>query len=52
MALKGVNIAYDEQGNPYLPHRANPTTGMYNGKKVVDTEKRVERRMKKLKGQS
>ncbi|MCB9798398.1 50S ribosomal protein L32 [Candidatus Nomurabacteria bacterium] len=48
-ALKGINVSYDEQGNPQLPHRANPTTGMYKGKKVVDTEKRVERRVKKLK---
>ena len=48
--LKKVQVLVDEKGNPYLPHHANPVTGDYKGKKVIDTKKRFTRLLKKHKG--
>lgn len=48
-ALKKVQVVYDEEGNPQLPHHANPTTGKYKGRNVVDVAKRIARRARKMK---
>lgn len=36
-ALSKITVVYDAEGNPQLPHRANPKTGAYKGKVVVKT---------------
>jgi ribosomal protein L32 len=41
--LSTVTVTYDKDGNAQLPHRANPTTGKYKGKAVVNTTKRAAR---------
>ncbi len=49
-ALKGIRTAKDPAGNLYLPHRVNPTTGMYKGRVVIDIvaqKKREDRRAKR-----
>lgn len=49
-ALKGARLAKDAAGNLYLPHRANPVTGMYKGRIVIDVvaqKKREDRRAKR-----
>ncbi len=49
-ALKGLRLAKDSAGNLYLPHRVNPTTGMYKGRVVIDViaeKKRQSRREKR-----
>lgn len=43
-ALGKINVIYDEDGTPRLPHHANPTTGAYKGKVVV--KKSVKTRKK------
>ncbi|MBT3816877.1 MAG: 50S ribosomal protein L32 [Candidatus Magasanikbacteria bacterium] len=49
-ALKGINtVKCSACGAPALPHKACPTCGEYKGAKVVNVEKRTERRAKKLK---
>lgn len=42
-ALSKVTVIYDAEGNPQLPHRANPKTGAYKGKVEVNTTKRKAR---------
>ncbi len=42
-ALSTIKVSYDADGNPQLPHRANPTTGKYKGKAVVNKTKRKAR---------
>ncbi len=42
-ALSKVHVTYDAAGNPQLPHRANPKTGVYKGKAAVNTTKRKAR---------
>tara|TARA_B100001964_G_scaffold140355_1_gene154711 strand:+ start:337 stop:552 length:216 start_codon:yes stop_codon:yes gene_type:complete len=44
-----LQIHVDEQGNPSLAHHASPVSGTYRGRQVVDVEKRMKRRVKKLK---
>jgi len=49
-ALKTVSAAKCEScGTPTLPHRACRACGSYKGRKVVNVEKRVARRMKRVK---
>lgn len=49
-ALKTVQAKKCEAcGTLTLPHQACRACGSYKGRKVVNTEKRVERRMKRLK---
>ncbi len=31
-------LAKDADGTVFLPHRVNPATGMYRGRKVIDVE--------------
>jgi|GEM_PF-446020 len=39
----GPTITIDkETGTPHLRHRANPTTGMYRGRKVMDINSAVK----------
>ncbi|OGG73190.1 50S ribosomal protein L32 [Candidatus Kaiserbacteria bacterium RIFCSPLOWO2_01_FULL_53_17] len=42
-ALKSVHVSKDEAGNSYLSHRANPVTGMYRGRAVLDVAARGKR---------
>lgn len=46
-ALKPVQMVFDADGNPHLPHHAAPATGKYHGRTVVDMTKRALRRAKK-----
>lgn len=49
-ALKSVNtIKCEACGTQTLPHRACMACGSYKGRKAVNTEKRVERRTKRVK---
>lgn len=41
--LAKVHVTYDADGNPQLPHRANPTTGKYKGKTSINVTKRKAR---------
>ena len=48
--VKLVQLVKDpETGMPVLPHRANPTTGKYKGREVINVLKKVERRQRKAK---
>lgn len=50
ISLKKVATAKCEKcKSPTLSHRACPSCGEYRGKKVVNVEKRADRRLKKLK---
>ncbi|MDR3117072.1 MAG: 50S ribosomal protein L32 [Puniceicoccales bacterium] len=31
-------VARDRDGTLFLPHRVNPTTGMYRGRSVIEVE--------------
>lgn len=42
-ALTPLQVVFDQDGNPSLPHRANPFTGRYKGRQVVDKEARIRR---------
>ncbi len=42
-ALGKIHVIYDAEGNPMLPHRANPVTGTYKGKVAVNKTKRKAR---------
>ncbi len=46
-ALIPASISKDKEGNVQLPHRVNPTTGMYKGRQVVDVAKRARRALKR-----
>ncbi len=46
-ALKPIQVAFDADGNPHLPHHSTPKTGKYRGRTVIDTLKRVTKRAKK-----
>ncbi len=35
---KAPLLAKDADGTACLPHRVNPATGMYRGRKVIDVE--------------
>ncbi len=48
-ALTKTAITADSEGNIQLPHRVNPTTGMYRGRQVINVEKRAARLMRKAK---
>lgn len=48
-ALKGIQVVRDADGSPRLPHQANPATGAYKGRAVVNVQKRTTRRAKHLK---
>jgi len=46
--IDGPTITIDkETGTPHLRHRANPTTGMYRGRKVIATANAVKESTKK-----
>ena len=49
-ALGKTTVSVDTDGNPSLPHRVNPATGMYRGRQVIDVAKRANRLMRKAKG--
>lgn len=52
-ALKTVSTSNCEKcASPKLSHRACPGCGEYRGKKVVNVEKRADRRIKKMKSLS
>jgi ribosomal protein L32 len=44
--LKSIKVT--SEGGISMPHLADKKTGMYKGRKVVDTEKRLARRMKRV----
>lgn len=48
-ALKSQHVSKDEAGNLYLSHRANPVTGMYRGKQIIDVTKRAARDARRMK---
>ncbi len=49
-ALKTVrSVKCESCGTATLPHRACRACGMYKGRKVVNQEKRVTRRIKRVK---
>lgn len=48
-ALSKTAVTTDTEGNIQLPHRVNPTTGMYRGRQVLNVEKRAQRLMRKAK---
>ncbi len=47
-ALSGTRISL-ENGVPHQRHRASAVTGMYRGKKVIDVDKKINKRMAKQK---
>lgn len=49
-ALKAGNFAVDPKtGNKHLRHRVDPKTGMYKGKQVLNTLKKIEKKQAKAK---
>lgn len=48
-ALSSTHISKDGAGNSFLSHRANPVTGMYRGKQIIDVEARAKRTARRLK---
>jgi len=36
-----------ETGQPIMPHTANPTTGKYKGREVLDVTRNIERKQRK-----
>lgn len=46
-ALKPINIVFDADGNPHLPHHATLMSGKYKGRTVINTAKRAARLTKK-----
>jgi len=46
-ALKLIQVAFDADGNPHLPHHATPMSGKYKGRTVTDVTKRALRSSKK-----
>lgn len=52
-ALKGQRLRVcDACGQLTKPHHACPVCGEYKGRKVMNTQKRIDRRAKKLKALS
>lgn len=43
-------LAHDENGNPYIRHRANPVTGVYKNRQVIDVNKKIVKKAKKVEG--
>jgi ribosomal protein L32 len=48
-AIKSQHVSKDEAGNAYRSHRANPVTGMYRGKQVIDVVARAKRDARRMK---
>lgn len=48
-ALKKPALSKDDLGNAHLRHRMSPISGMYRGKKVLDTAKKLGRKVAKAK---
>lgn len=46
--VKLVQLVKDpDTGQPVLPHTANPTTGKYKGREVVDVTRKITRKQAK-----
>jgi ribosomal protein L32 len=41
-------ISKDEAGNSHLRHRVSMATGSYRGRKVIDLNQKLEKKMKKV----
>ena len=41
-------ISKDEQGNSHMRHRVSMATGTYRGRKVIDLNQKLEKKMKKV----
>ena len=48
-ALKAQHVSKDEVGNAFQSHRANPVTGMYRGRQIIDVAKRAARTARRMK---
>ncbi len=49
-ALKSPVYATDKIGGLYMKHRVSLETGMYNGRKVLDVTKKINKKIKKQEG--
>lgn len=50
LKLKPVQVRFDKDGNPHLPHKATKVTGTYRGKKVTKTtDVRIKRALRNKK---
>lgn len=47
-ALSKPALSKDEAGRAHLRHRMSKATGAYRGRKVIDLEKKLEKKTKKL----
>lgn len=47
-ALSEPALTVDKSGVPHLRHRANPITGEYRDRKVIDVEKKVQKKQAKI----
>ena len=46
-AIAAQSFAKDKSGNTYMKHRVSLATGVYNGKTVLDVNKKINKRIKK-----
>ena len=47
--LENPSITKDKNGNPHLRHRVSLKTGEYRGRKVIDMEAKLLKKVKKQK---